>query len=118
MDELDRGNFVVLAVVGGSVIALIVGYLVAWRSNREPYRRAGSLMTAAVAGCTGLFMIMWMVGAVMPFPPPDGSSIWGPLLFLLIFSPIPFGALYISVKFVRRASRDEFRTGPQKTDMP
>jgi hypothetical protein len=31
MDELYRDNFLVLAVFGGSVVLLIVGYLVAWR---------------------------------------------------------------------------------------
>jgi hypothetical protein len=118
MDELDRDNFLVLAVFGGSVVLLIVGYLVAWRSKRVLYRKTGSLVTAAVAGCAGLFLIMWMIGAVMPLPPPDGSSIWGPSLFLVIFSPIPLGALYICVKFIRRASQDELRTKLQKMDMP
>ncbi len=118
MDELDRENSLVLAAFGLSLATVIVGYLVAWRSKRGAYRKAGSLVTAAVAGFAGLFMIMWMIGAVMPLPPPDGSSIWGPLLFLLIFSPIPFGALYICAKFIRRASRDEFQKKSQKTDTP
>lgn len=116
MDELDRDNFLVLAVFGGSVVALIVGYLVAWRSKRVVYRKTGSLVAAAVAGFAGLFMIMWMIGAVMPFPPPDGTSIWEPLLALLILSPIPLGALYICGKFVRQASRDELDIKPEKTE--
>ncbi|HKN75842.1 MAG TPA: hypothetical protein VJW94_11740 [Candidatus Acidoferrum sp.] len=116
MDELDRDNFFVLAVFGGSVAALIVGYLAAWRSKRALYRKAGSLMTAAVAGFAGLFMIIWMIGAVMPLPPPDGASIWEPLLALLILSPIPLGALYICAKFIRQASQDEPEIQPEKTE--
>jgi hypothetical protein len=107
MDELDRDNFLVLAVFGGSLVALIVGYLVAWRSKRTVFRKTGSLVAAVVAGFGGLLISMWLVGAAMPIPPPDGSSIWGPLLFLLIFSPIPLGAFYICAKFIRQIYRDD-----------
>jgi hypothetical protein len=103
MDE----NAVVLTVFAGSVVAVIVGYLLAWRAKRTAYRRAGSLMTAVVAGFAGLLMLAWLIGAVMPLPPPDGTSLWGPLVFLLVFSPLPLGALYICAKFIRRALRDE-----------
>jgi len=43
------------------------------------------------------------------YPHPDGTSLWGPLVFLLVFSPLPLGALHISAKFIRRAMRDERR---------
>jgi len=105
MDDLN--NVLVLTIFAGSIIAVIVGYLVAWRSKRTAYIRAGSLVTASVAGFAGLLMLAWLIGAVMPLPPPDGSSIWGPLAFLICLSPLPFGALYISVKFIGRALRNE-----------
>ena len=107
MGDLDRENALVLTVFAGGLVAVIVGYFLAWRAKRTAYRRAGSLMTAVVAGFAGLFMFAWLIGAVMPLPPPDGTSIWGPLAFLLVFSPLPLGALCISAKFVRRALRDE-----------
>jgi hypothetical protein len=103
MDE----NSVVLTVFAGGLVAVIVGYVLAWRAKQTAYRKAGSLMTAVVAGFAGLFMLAWLIGAVMPLPPPDGTSIWGPLVFLLVSSPIPLGALYISARFFRRALRDE-----------
>jgi hypothetical protein len=105
MDDLN--NVLVLTTFAGSMVAVIVGYLLAWRAKRTAYRRAGSLMTAVVVGFAGLLMLVWLIGAVMPLPPPDGSSIWGPLLFLLAFSWLPLGTLYISAKFIRRALRDE-----------
>jgi hypothetical protein len=105
MDDLN--NVLVLTTFAGSVVAVIVGYLLAWRAKRTAYRRAGSLITAVVAGFAGLLMLTWLMGAVMPLPPPDGTSLWGPLVFFLVFSPLPFGALYISAKFIRRAVRDE-----------
>src|SRR6267154_2226164 len=107
MDDLDRENALVLTVFAGSAVAVIVGYLLAWRAKRTAYRRAGSLMTAVVAGFAGLFMLAWLIGAVMLLPPPDGTSVWGPLVFLLVFSPLPLGVLYISATFIRRALRDE-----------
>lgn len=107
MDELDRDNFLVLAVFGGGLLALVVGYIVTWRSQRAVYRKTGSLVAAIVAGLGGLFICMWLIGAAMPIPPPDGSSIWGPLLFLLVFSPIPLGAFYICAKLVRQAHKDD-----------
>jgi hypothetical protein len=72
-------------------------------SHGEP----NELPIALVAGFAGLFMLAWLMGAVMPLPPPDGSSIWGPLIFLLVFSPLPLGAFYISAKFFRRALSNE-----------
>ena len=103
----DPNNVLVLTIFAGSMVAVIVGYLLAWRSKRMAYRRAGSLMTAVVAGFAGLFMLAWLIGAVMPLPPPDGTSVWGPLVFLLAFSPFPIGAFYICAKFFRQACRDE-----------
>jgi hypothetical protein len=103
----DVNNVLVLTTFAGSVVAVIVGYLLAWRAKRAAYRRAGSLMTAVVAGFAGLVALAWAISAVMPLPPPDGTSLWGPLVFLLVFSPLPLGALYISAKFIRRAVRDE-----------
>jgi hypothetical protein len=105
MDDLN--NVLVLTTFEGSVVAVIVGYLLAWRAKRTAYRRAGSLMTAAVVGFAGLFMLAWLIGAVMPVPPPDGTSLWETLVFLLVSLPLPLGALYISAKFIRRALRDE-----------
>jgi|SRR6267378_3310597 len=105
MNDLD--NVLVLSVFAGSMVAAIVGYLLAWRSKRAAYRRAGSLMTAVVAGFAGLVALWWAIGAVMPLRPPDGSSLWEPLVFLLVFSPFPLGAFYICAKFVRQACRDE-----------
>ena len=107
MDDLDRENALVLTVFAGGLVAVIVGYLFAWRAKRTAYHRAGSLMTAVVAGFAGLFMLAWLIGGVMPLPPPDGSPLWEPLVFLLVFSPLPLGALYISARFFRRALREE-----------
>lgn len=109
MDDLDRENWLVLGTFAVSLVAVIVGYLVAWRSKRPTFRKAGSLVTAAVAGFAGFVMAMWLIAAVMPLPPPDGSSVWGPLVFLIVFSPLPLGALYICIKFGRRALRDDSR---------
>jgi hypothetical protein len=108
-------NALVLTIFAGSVVAVIVGYLLAWRSQRTAFRRAGSLMTAAVSGFAGLFMLAWLIGAVMPLPPPDGTPLWEPLVFLLVFSPLPLGAFYICAKFIRQARRDEHKVSPQKT---
>jgi hypothetical protein len=99
----DAGNILVLTIFAASMVAVIVGYLLAWRSNRNASRRVGSLMVAAVAGFAALFMSVWLIGAVMPLPPPDGTSLWGPLIGLLVFSPLPLGAFYICAKFIRRA---------------
>jgi hypothetical protein len=103
----DAGNVLVLTVFAASMVAVIVGYLLAWRSNRNVSRRVGSLMVAAVAGFAALFMSVRLIGAVMPFPPPDGGSVWGVLGLLLIFSPLPLGAFYLCAKFIRRAFRNE-----------
>ena len=107
MDDLDRENALVLTVFAGGLVAVIVGYLLAWRAERTAYRRAGSLMTAVVTGFAGLFMLAWLMGAVMPLPPPDGSPLWQPLVFLLGFSPFPIGAFYVCAKFIRQALRGE-----------
>jgi ABC-type Co2+ transport system permease subunit len=105
MDDLN--NALVLAIFASSVIAVIAGYLLAWRAKRAASRRVGSSVTAVVAGFAGLFMLAWLLGAIMPFPPPDGRPLWGPLLVPLIFSPLPLGAFYICAKFIRHAHRDE-----------
>jgi hypothetical protein len=34
MDDLDRDNLLVLTTFAGSVVAVIVGYLLAWRAKR------------------------------------------------------------------------------------
>lgn len=99
---MDVGNAVVLAVAALSIAALIAGYVVAWRSKNVVARKFGSWTVAAVSGLAGLVMTTWLIGAVLPFPPPDGSSVWGPLLAILLFSPIPIGAFYLSAKFARR----------------
>ena len=109
--DVDSGNVLVLAIFAGSIVAVVVGYLVAWHSIRAASRRVGSLMVGAVAGFAGLVMSAWLVGAVMPLPPPDGSSIWGPILFVLMFSPLPLGAFYLSGKFIRRAFRENKPSG-------
>jgi hypothetical protein len=105
MDDLN--NILVLITFAGCLVVVVVGYLLAWRSKRTAYRTAGSLMTAVVVGFAGLLMLMKLIGDVLPLPPPDGSSLWAPVLFVVAFSPLPLGALYISAKFIRRALRDE-----------
>jgi uncharacterized membrane protein YeaQ/YmgE (transglycosylase-associated protein family) len=105
MDDLN--NMLVLTAFAGSIVAVIVGYLLAWLAKGRAYRRAGSLITAVVAGFAGLFMLSWLMGAILPLPPPDGSPLWKSLVFLLVFSPLPLGALYICAKFIRRARFDE-----------
>lgn len=110
LDESDSGddqhNLLVLTIFGGSLVAVIVGYLLAWRFKRTLLRTITSMILAAVTGFVGLVMLWWLIGAVMPFPPPDGlSSIWEPLTFLVIFSVLPFSAFYISAKFIRLARK-------------
>ena len=39
-------------------------------------------MVASVAGFAGLVMSAWVMGAIMPLPPPDGEPLWEPLVFL------------------------------------
>jgi len=109
--DVDTENVLVLTIFVGSIVAVVVGYLVAWRSNRTASRRAGSLLVATVAGFAGLVMSAWLIGAVMPLPPPDGSSIWGPVVAVLVFSPLPLGALYLSGMFIRRAFRENKASG-------
>jgi hypothetical protein len=108
MDDLS--NIIVLMVFAASLLAPSVGYLLAWRSKRAKRRVAGSVVVAVVTGFAGLFMSFWLIGAIMPLPPPDGSPLWESLLFLLIFSPLPLGAFCLSVKFFRRAYREDQRS--------
>jgi hypothetical protein len=103
MDDLN--NVLVLTIFAGSVVAVIVGYVLAWRANRTAYRRAGSLMTAVVAGFAGLVGVWWAMGAVSPIPPPDGTSLWEVAVALLFLLPFPLGAFYICAKFIRQARR-------------
>ena len=103
----DPNNGLVLTIFAGSVVAVVIGHLFAWRSKRTALRRAGSLMTAVVVGFAGLVALWWAIGAVMPLLPPDGSPLWQPLVFLLGFSPFPLGAFYICVKFIRQALRED-----------
>ena len=112
MDDLDRDNLLVLTVFAGSVVAVIVGYLLAWRSKRPASRRAGSLIVAVLAGFAGVFISIYAIASAMPFPPPDGGPVWALLIPLLVISPLPLGAFYISAKFVRRAFREDTRHGP------
>ena len=116
MDDADTNNLLVLIVAGGSVVAVIVGYLLAWRSKRTTSRKAGSFLTAAVVGFAALCMFFWLMGAVTPFPPPDGSSVWEPVIFFIVFLPLPLGAFYLCARFIRRARRDESKTKPDKTE--
>ncbi len=99
------GKLLAESIFGGSLVAVIVGYLLASRSKRTLLRTIGSMMVAAIAGFVGLVMLWWLIGFVMPFPPPDVSSVWEPLIFLAIFSVLPFGAFYISAKFIRLATK-------------
>jgi hypothetical protein len=107
MDDLAKDNLLVLTIFAGSVVAVIVGYLLAWRSSRTAYRRTGSLMVAAIAGLVGLFGVWWAIGAVSPIPPPEGTPLWEVAVALLLLLPFPLGALYISATFICRALRDE-----------
>ena len=59
MDDIDRDNLLVLPIFAGSVVAVIARYFLAWRAKRTAYRRAGSLMTAVVAGFAGLLPEHW-----------------------------------------------------------
>ncbi len=108
-DESETGDdlhyLLVLTIYGGSLVAVIVGYLLASRSKRTLLRTIGSMIVATIAGFVGLVMLWWLIGFVMPFPPPDVSSVWEPLIFLAIFSVLPFGAFYISAKFIRLATK-------------
>ena len=106
MDDVDRNNALVLMVFAIGIVAVIIGYLLAWRSKRATYRKTGALVTASVAGFAGFVMLMWLMGAIMPLPPPDGEPLWKPLAFFLLLSPIPLGAFYICAKFIRQAFRD------------
>jgi len=99
----DNQNVLVLAVFAGSLVAVIAGYLLAWRSNRTGPQRAGLLVVAAVSGFAGLIISLKLIADVGPLPPPDGEPVWEPVVFLLTFLPIPLGAFYICAKFVRRA---------------
>jgi membrane protein DedA with SNARE-associated domain len=101
----DLNNVLVLSIFAGSLVAVILGYLLAWRAKRMAYRRAGSLMTAAVAGFAGLLILAWSIGAVMP--PPDGTPLGEDLVFLLVLLPLPVGAFYVCAKFIRKAGHDE-----------
>jgi phage shock protein PspC (stress-responsive transcriptional regulator) len=105
MDDNDLNNAIVLTTFAGNMVALVVGYLLAWRSKRIAYRRAGSLMVAVVAGFAGLFVLAYFIASIMPIPSPDGSPVWESLLILLIPSPLPLGAFYICGKFIRHALR-------------
>jgi len=111
MDDIDRNNLLVLTVFAGSVVAVIVGYLLAWRSRRPAPRRVGSLIVAVLTGFAGVFISLYVIGSVMPFPPPEGGPVWDLLIPLLVISPLPLGAFYISAKFVRRAFREDTRRG-------
>jgi len=104
MDDLH--NVLVLTITVGCIAAFIVGYILAWRSKRVGTSRTGLWMAATVSGIAGLFMLLSVIGAVMPFPPPDGTPVWEPLLDVLLISPLPLGALYFCAKFIRRARRD------------
>ena len=95
-------NIIVLTVFAGSLVAVIVGYLLAWRSERTLSRRAGSLVVAAVAAFAGLLMSAWIIGALMLFPPSNGTSDWAVVGAL---SLLPLGAFGISAEFIRRAHR-------------
>jgi hypothetical protein len=63
MRDDDAGNVLVLTIFAASMVAVNVGYPIAWRSNRNASLRVGSLMVAAVAGFAGLFMSVWLIGA-------------------------------------------------------
>jgi hypothetical protein len=112
MDDIDIENALVLSVFGVSIVGVVVGYFLAWRSNRGTLRTLGSLIVAAVAGFAGLFMSAWLMGAIMPLPPPDGSPLWQVGVFVLIFSPLPVGAFYICAKFIRRALGNQSSEAP------
>jgi hypothetical protein len=112
MGDTDPNNVIVFSIFAAGMSALVVGYFVAWRSKRAERRAAGSVVAAIVMGFAGLFMFFGLMGAVTPFPPPDGSPIWEPIVFFLLFSPLPVGAFYLSAKFFRRAYQDDQRSRP------
>ncbi|HKW64619.1 MAG TPA: hypothetical protein VJN89_18855 [Candidatus Acidoferrum sp.] len=107
MDDTDHTNLIVLMIFAVCMIALIAGYFLAWRSKRTVYRKTGALLAAAVTGFGGLVMLWWLMGAIMPLPSPDGSPLWEPLIAVLVLSPLPLGAFYMSVRFIRQAYGDQ-----------
>ena len=106
MDDIGRRNLLVLTVFVGCVIAAVAGYLLAWQAKRITYRRAGSLITAAVSGFAGLYMLAWLMPVITDL---RHGFRWDPLVPLIVISPLPLGAFYISALFVRRALRDQHK---------
>jgi len=104
MDEPQ--NVLVLAIFGSCMVAVIVGYLIAWRTSRTAWRRAGSLIVAAVAGFAGLVMSLWTLGVIFPLSPDTGPW-WDLPVFLLVTLTPTLGAFYISAKFIQRACRTD-----------
>jgi hypothetical protein len=107
MDDVDRNNLVVLTVFAGCLVAVIIGYLLAWRANGTGYRKAGSIMTAVVAGFGGFGHARMVDGYHPALSTSRWKPHWQPLVFFLAFSPLPFGAFYFCAKFIRQALRDD-----------
>lgn len=63
-------------------------------------------------------MLFWLIGAVTPFPPPDGSPAWQSVLFFLTFAPLPLGAFYMCARLIRKASGNEQSKQPEKAADP
>ncbi|HKS82687.1 MAG TPA: hypothetical protein VJR23_14380 [Candidatus Acidoferrales bacterium] len=102
MDE-ELNNIIVFAVFAACLIIVIVGYMLAWRSKGRRFGVVGLVVAAVVMGFAGLLMLAWTMGAMLPFSPTDRSSIWDPVLFVLINSPLILGAFYMAAKFLLRA---------------
>jgi hypothetical protein len=104
---MDRNlnNVLVLAGFAAVLIAGVLAYLLAWRSKRETMRTAGSLATAVIMGAAGLFFFMWLMLIAPSIFSHDVSSVWGPLIFSLVFLLASIGAFYLSASFLIRALR-------------
>jgi len=103
----DPENVLVFTIFGICMTAVIVGYLVAWRSRRDASRNAGSWLVAAVLGFAGIFISIWIIAALMPFQLGEEEPWWDIPAFLLILAPFPLGAFYFCAKFIRRARRTD-----------
>ena len=110
MGDIDRHNALVLSIFGAGFLAFIVGYFVAWKSQRTILRMAGSLIVAASSGLFGLLGLAWLISAILPFSALGrGASVWPSLFSFLALSSVPLGLLVVSVKFFCRAIEKDAR---------
>jgi hypothetical protein len=107
MWDFFTGNQLLVMTFVVSIVAAVVGYLLAWWCNRTGSPRMVSFMVAGVAGLAGLFVSVWLIRDVMSTPPYYRRELWEPLLGFLIYSPLPLGGFYLCAKFILQARRSE-----------